>query len=177
VDKQTGEPVSGAGFTIRVSDKNSDEESRGLYVQADGSLASSAHEFVTSGDGTFEVRGLDEGTYIISETTTPKGYLRLNEGITIAVNSELNGQTISLAKLSSNISDADGEEPDTARIAEVNTVDGNAGSVTIQVANERWIPMPLTGQTGLRGPVGLGTGLVVLAAVGLAARRSSRHRS
>lgn len=176
VDKQTGEPVSGAGFTIRVSDKNSDEESRGLYVQADGSLAAAAHEFMTSGDGTFEVLGIDEGTYVISETTVPTGYLRPDDDITFTVNSELDGQAISLAKLSSSVSGSNSEHADAMSIAEVSAVDGNAGSITIRVTNDHWISMPLTGQSGLGEPVILGAGLAALAAVGLTARRLSRHR-
>lgn len=175
VDKQTGEPVSGAGFTIRISDKNSDVESRGLYVQGDGSLTATAHEFMTSGDGTFEVLGLDEGTYVISETTVPEGYLRPNEDITLTINSELDGQAISLAKLSSSIVGGDDEEPGTASIAEVSTVDGNAGSVSIRVSNDHWFLMPLTGQSGLGSSVVLGAGLVTIATVGLTARRMSRH--
>lgn len=175
VDKQTGEPVPGAGFTIRVSDKNSDVESRGLYVQGDGSLAATAHEFMTSGDGAFEVLGLDEGTYVISETTVPEGYLRPNEDITLTVNSELDGQAISLAKLSSSIVGGDDEEPGTASIAEVSTVDGNAGSVSIRVSNDHWFLMPLTGQSGLGSRIGLDCGLVTLAAVGLTARRQARR--
>lgn len=177
VDEQTGEPVSGAGFTIRVSDASSDGASRGLFVQADGSLSATAHEFKTSDDGTLEVLGIDEGTYVISEITVPKGYAVPDGDITLTVSSELEDPTISLAKLSSNISGTDGEESGTRSIAEVSTVDGDAGSVTIRVSNERLIPMPLTGQSGLRGPVGLGAGFVMLAAVGLTARRVSRHRN
>lgn len=176
VDEQTGEPVSGAGFTIRMSDKNSDEESRGLFVQEDGSLGKTAHEFTTSADGCFEVLGLDEGTYLISEKTTPKGYLPLEDDIALTVSSELEGQSLSLAKLSSSIS---GKEVDPASksIAEVNVVDGNAGSVRIRVTNSRWIPMPLTGGAGLYKQACMGAGAVTLATIGLAVRHLFRRQS
>lgn len=174
VDEQTGEPVPGAGFTIRMSDKNSDEESRGLFVQEDGSLGKTAHEFTTAVDGTFEVLGLDEGTYLISETTTPKGYLPLEDDITLTVSSELEGQSLSLAKLSSSMAGTEADQ-ESKSIAEVSVVDGNAGSVRIRVTNSRLIPMPLTGGTGLEEHVWTGAGVVMLAAFGLTAKLISRR--
>lgn len=175
VDEQTGEPVSGAGFTIRMSDKSSDEPSRGLYVQADGSLAKSAHEFTTSESGSFEVLGLDEGTYVISEVTTPKGYRPLNDDIILTVSSQLEGQSLSLAKLSSSVSIGEGEDATATNVAEVSAVDGSAGFIHIRVTNDRLIPMPLTGGSGLGAYAWPGAGIVTTAAFGLITKRVSRR--
>lgn len=176
VDAQTGEPVSGAGFTIRVGDGSSDEGSRGLFVQADGSLASSAHEFATSDDGTFEVLGLDEGTYVLSETTVPEGYVPPAHDITLTVNSELDGQTASLSRLSSSICGTDGEDAESTCVAEVSAVDGNAGSLSVRMTNERWLLMPLTGRVGLGALAWTGVGLMASAAFCLVTRHTLCHR-
>ncbi len=176
VDEQTGEPIPGAGFTIRVRDDSSDEGSRGLFVQADGSLASSAHEFATSAGGTFEVLGLDEGTYVISETTVPEGYVPPAHDIALTVDSELDGQAASLSRLSSSICGTDGEDAESVCVAEVSAVDGNAGSLSVRMTNERWLLMPLTGRAGLRGSAWIGVGLMASAAFGLVARHALRRR-
>lgn len=70
-DGEDGSSLAGAAFTLKVAGGNSDEESAGLYVQEDGSLDEEAHEFVSGEDGDVTVEGIDEGTYVLSETAVP----------------------------------------------------------------------------------------------------------
>ena len=57
-------------------------------------------------------------------------------------------------------------------LADVSEVDGNAGTVLLNVSNDRLLTLPLTGQAGL--PLG---GLVALAMVGGSSFGLWQHRS
>lgn len=70
-DKQNASrSLHGAKFTLQVA-KGDDAGSDGKYVQADGSLAESPHEFETDAGGDILVRNLDAGTYTLVETSAP----------------------------------------------------------------------------------------------------------
>ena len=69
VDSATGKALSGAGFTVR--------DSRGLYVNADGSRTGEkdkASVWKTSSDGTVTIPGTGDGTYTLTEVVAPRGY-------------------------------------------------------------------------------------------------------
>ena len=76
-DIATGEYIGGAGFTIyEDTDGNglhSEDERQALSVSSDGSGASDA--VFTEDGGTYTVRGLRPGNYVIVETSLPEGYL------------------------------------------------------------------------------------------------------
>lgn len=174
VDEQTNEPLEGAGFFIRVADRNSDEASRGLYVQQNGSLAEEPFEFTTSAEGTFEVLGLDEGIYTISEVTTPEGWETIDQDITLDVSSLLDETTMSIKVLRAGLLGGDTYDDNAAAPTNVSALSGHAGSITITVTNDRWIKMPLTGQGGL-GLSSIGGAALAIGAQGvLVARRRKR---
>ena len=175
LDEQTGEALPGAGFTIRAADTEAEEGSHALYVQQDGSLGTEPHEFVTAQDGTFTVNGIDEGTFVISETTAPEGYERIGQDITATLTSLLGSTPASLEGLSVKV---DGGEQLASKASEASsapTADTASGVATISVTNDKIIGLPITGQAGLRGG---GVGLVVasICTVLLLARRRPATR-
>lgn len=177
VDEQTNEPLAGAGFTIKVAKESSDVASRGRYVQEDGSLGSSAHEFVTGSDGTFSVLGLDEGTYVISESNAPKGYEAMDADIVLTVTSALDGNGIALTSLSASLTGGDKADVNAASITGVNADGGDAGTIRVRATDDRWLAMPLTGQAGLNGiPIG-GSILALVAGTGLIVRSLGHRRA
>lgn len=173
IDAQTGEPLPGAGFTIRVANNNSDEASRGLYVQQDGSLAAKAHTFKTGDKGTFLVSGIDEGTYTIAEVEVPTGYEKIDQDITFALTSELNNSTISLGNLKATVSGGEHAPDDAEFLTKVSKVETSAGQVSITATNDRWILMPVTGMEGVRSSLAIGVTVSTLAGGGILWRR--RH--
>lgn len=160
-DKATGKKLQGAKFTIQVASNNSDAGSVGKYVQADGSLGTTAYKFTTNAQGTFNIPRIDEGTYIIKETDAPSAEYQLAPDTTVV--------------LTSNIAEVAADE--TAQTALVLTgsvtggggatgaVTGGTASVTIQDVKET--ALPLTGGAGIAvlslvGAAGLAIGIRVL---------------
>ena len=148
VDKQTEESLSGAGFTIQVSETNADEGSRGRYVQEDGSLGATPHEFMTGQDGTFTVSGIDEGTYVIAEKTVPSGYERIDGDVTVNLSSSLKSSPASLEGLTIQVTRGELGETDAPGSP---SADPQTGIATLTVTNDKSIAMPLTGLAGVRG--------------------------
>ena len=115
VDAETGEALSGATFTI--------QDSAGHYVDLDGSLTGAAVEHETGDDGSFEVVGLDSGTYTITEVSAPDGY-ELSDPFTLTISAELDGEVVLSAS-----TEGDG--------ASVISVDADTGVVSVQVEDEQ----------------------------------------
>lgn len=65
--------LQGAKFTIQATDPD-DSASKDKYVQSDGTLGDTQFVFTTNENGEISVKGLDAGTYTVSETTAPTGY-------------------------------------------------------------------------------------------------------
>lgn len=106
-DRDTNVSLAGAKFTIQATNPD-DAASRGLYVQADGRLAATAYEFVTGSDGTFDVTGLDAGTYTLHETQAPSMYKFVNADtvFTIGATYNTNGSIATLTNTVSGNADA-----------------------------------------------------------------------
>ncbi len=64
--------LQGAEFTIQAT--GADEGASTKYVQSDGTLGDKAYVFTTDANGEISVKGLDAGTYKVSEITAPAGY-------------------------------------------------------------------------------------------------------
>ena len=171
VDKQTKDKLEGAVFSIQVAQGNSDAESRGLYVQEDGSLGTSIHAFTTGKSDTLVISGLDEGTYLINEVTAPDGYLALGDVVTLSIESELSDVDRSLKSFRATSS---------SQAPTLVEVQSDKGTLTLSIENERQpkdvphSPTEALAQTGV-GPI---AGSLVLAGVFLtlvASRRRPRH--
>lgn len=170
-DEQTGEKLPGAQFTMKVADENKDKDSRGLYVQANGSLAKDAHAFVTDKDGSFAVSGLDEGTYILTETKAPEGYEPIDSDLilTIVASRDESGQQI--ADLTADLKGGDAVDVGAVKKTAIAALDANGGAVSIDVTNDRWIKMPVTGLGGNTAMVGMGSATAIGAGIALLLRR------
>lgn len=175
VDEQTNEALSGAKFTVRVADNNTDTASRGLYVQTDGSLGDQAASFVTGADGSFLIPGIDEGIYVIKETEAPSGYELMDHEITLTVNSTLDGTELKLSNLTASATGGDDEDVNAATKTEVSSIDTSTGIITVNATNDRWLLLPLTGQEGLTSVAVMGAFLASTAGAGLWWRRRPRH--
>lgn len=174
IDEQTGEPLSGAQFTMRVDDKNSDSASSGAFVQKDGSLGAKPHTFTTDSKGSFGVSGIDEGTYVISEIAAPQGYEKLDEDVRVTLTSTLNAKKRALTSLEASASGGahtlagTGEADATTKIT---AVASDTGEVGVQVVNRRWLSLPITGMTGITSEHALGLVLVLAATIGMCVHR------
>ena len=126
LDGRAGTGLGGARFTIRVAGRPADGGTSGPYLQPDGSLGTQAHEFETDATGKVTVSGLDEGTYLISETKAPEGFERLAGDLTLVVMSELDDQELGLSRLTATVE---------ASQAKVSAVDSDSGCVHVTVSN------------------------------------------
>ena len=171
LDEQTGEPLQGAEFTIRVGEGNSDKQSVGLYVQSDGSLGKSAHTFTTNKSGTFVATGLDEGTYVISETMAPEGYERIDSDLTLNITADRDKDGLELADLKADLKGGDAKDAGAVKKTSVAGLDAKSGSISLDVTNDRMIKMPVTGLGGTSMAVSLGGFTAIVAGIGLVARR------
>lgn len=183
-DKATNQKLAGAKFTIQATGAD-DAGSKDLYVQADGTLGKDAYEFETGADGTFDVAGLDAGTYTVKEVAVPQAagspdaaYKPLSSAFTFTIAPEYDADTQALTNLGLTVAG------NANAIAGLDTRDNNIldaddgsaanaadGVVNVTVANEKAIKLPLTGEQGIALAMGAGLVIVAVSAVSLSRRR------
>lgn len=137
VDASNSTALSGAKFTIQAT--GADEGAGLKYVQADGSLGDTAHEFTTGTDGGIYVSGLDAGTYTVVETQAPSGYNKA-ASFTFEIHpvyDTTSGDITNLAVSTNNGNVATASVPE------------NSGVIALTVKDNAGIALPLTGQSGL----------------------------
>ena len=183
-DKATNQKLAGAKFTIQATGADG-AESKNRYVQADGTLGPDAHKFETGADGTFDVAGLDAGTYTVTEVAAPSAagspdaaYKPLSSTFTFTIAPEYNADTQALTNLGLTVA---GNANAIAGLdtSDNNTLDADNGSaanaadgvVNVTVANEKAIKLPLTGEQGIALVMGAGLVIVAVSAVSLSRRR------
>lgn len=159
VDLGTEKALDGAMFTIQATGAD-DDASKNLYVQADGSLGSEAHEFKTENGGIIKIAGLDAGIYTVTETSAPTGYATVDPFTfeikpTMTANdlgaglTELTGvlKTSQDGKAIAGLTDESaGDNNLTAKSGSEKDVDG---IFNITVGNTKQINLPLTGLNGV----------------------------
>lgn len=152
VDKSNNNPLSGAEFTLKKSGEPSEISfvgSNGVYRVATAKESGSATLAVgASGDkmGKLVISGLDVGTYELTETKAPDGYIKLSAPVTI---------TITDANSNGLVDDGSA------------SADGTDGYVELTVENGKGFTLPSTGGMGTMlftaiGTVLMGGGLVLL---------------
>ena len=131
--------LEGVKFSIQATDPD-DSNSKGQYVQEDGSLGSNEHEFTTDKNGEINVKGLDAGTYTVKETHALDDYNTLPKfTFTISasgLNQDEGNNTLTVS--------ATKGESDLVLDPAV-----NGGTVTLTVKNKKGSGLPLTGLNGV----------------------------
>lgn len=128
--------LQGAEFTIQAT--GADEGTSTKYVQSDGTLGDTAYVFKTDVNGEISVKGLDAGTYTVSETMAPAGYNTVAP-FTFTIDPTWNDDATALEKVtvSDNSESVDSSFSTTSKQVEL-TVKDKAGH-----------GLPLTGQAGV----------------------------
>lgn len=183
-DKATNQKLAGAKFTIQATGADG-AGSKNLYVQADGTLGPDAHKFETGTDGTFDVAGLDAGTYTVTEVAAPSAagspdaaYKPLSSSFTFTIAPEYDTDTQALTNLgltvagnANAIAGLDTSDNNTLDADDGSAVNTAHGMVNVTVANEKAIKLPLTGEQGIALVMGAGLVIVAVSAMSLSRRR------
>lgn len=183
-DKATNQKLAGAKFTIQATGADG-AESNDPYVQADGTLGQRAYEFKTGADGTFDVAGLDAGTYTVTEVAAPQAagspdaaYKPLSSTFTFTIAPEYDADTQALTNLgltvagnANAIAGLDASDNNTLDADNGSAANAADGVVNVTVANEKAIKLPLTGEQGIALVMGAGLVIVAVSAVSLSRRR------
>lgn len=165
VDKSTQLPISGAEFTLTKANEDDAIKfvgSNGTYRVATATESATAVETLVvteSGEnmGKLILSGLDAGTYTLTETRAPAGYVKLGAPKTITITDDKTAMEGDTANSKPNGLVDDGE----------NSADGIDGYYELDVANSKGFTLPSTGGMGTVlftaiGIVLMGGGLVLL---------------
>lgn len=180
VDQGTEKGLGGAVFTIQSNDDNTQgqyiasKDDANAHVVA-GQLVSVTNpnelpeyvKFTSSSDesnkGMIEVKGLDAGSYTVTEIATPdSNYKTTADPFTFTISPTYNDLKTKVTTLEAKVSEADEKRTDIA----FGELDGNAGDnklngtngaavnaaageVTINVGNTKSVGLPLTGLNGV----------------------------
>lgn len=157
VDLGTERALNGAQFTIKV--KGADDETlTDMFVQGDGTLSASEHVFKTDNGGYFTVRGLDAGTYTVTEKHLD-GYADISpfDFKIVPTMSEdgtkIDKITLSMSqtdKLIAGINDdGEGKVGDNKLEVKTGTATNEDGTFNITVGDTKQVGLPLTGLNGV----------------------------
>ena len=176
VDQGTEKGLAGAAFTIQSADANTNDQYiaskddaaahviAGQLVTVDDTNSLPEYVKFTSGDnGQIAVKGLDAGSYKVTEVQTPDDskYTKANP-FTFTITPTYDDATMKVKDLKAEVSEADKVRTDIA----FGKLDGNAGDnalhgtdgtgtnaaageVTINVGNTKSVGLPLTGLNGV----------------------------
>ena len=139
LDKTSALP--GMKFTLK-------DTATDLYVQSDGSLGDTAHEFETDANGATSLMRLDTGTYVMHETQAPvvgnDHYAAWTNDLTltIAARYDASGE---LVPDSFDVSLSGGDEGNANSVDALNSTTGIAN---VTVTDDLKLGMPVTGEAG-----------------------------
>lgn len=180
VDRNTEVTLQGAQFTIQATSPD-DQASNGKYVQQDGTLGDTAYTFETDANGVISVKGLDTGTYTVTETKAPDGYSTIPSftfTITPAYGTDgtLDSVTNQVSGSDAIAGTPDGTPGDNTLTAAANTAyDATTGTINVTIGDGAQVGLPLTGQSGLVLTVVIGGSVVAISAYALT-KRSRREQ-
>lgn len=168
VDQGTEKGLEGAVFTIKsengkyVASEDGDDFVAGQLVDvADASNLPEHVKFTSKADGTIAAKGLDAGTYTVTEIkTSDKGNYTAANPFTFTISAEYENDavktlTVSPAGADDHRSDVVlGTLDDTPGDNKLTVTDGTAanpatGEVTITIGNTKQVGLPLTGLNGV----------------------------
>lgn len=119
--------------------------------QANGSFKTIVESIALKANSTnvFEMKGLDDGTYRITETRTPKGYNSIKP-ITFTVNATHSADPATLEVTNFNVSGVTQEAMigDTTNDVPTFTATEDNGLVATTIKNEKGLVLPITGDIG-----------------------------
>lgn len=137
--------LNGAGFTLFKKMKNPDPNGQPIETQI-------GQEIKPQAGNKFEFKGLDDGDYVLKETTVPSGYTKAADlEFTITATHDGNSANPQLTKI----------EISNNKFA----VEDNTGLITTTVVNSREGNLPETGGMGTTMIYGVGAVMVAGAAV------------
>ena len=168
VDQDTREVLSGAKFTLQVANSSTDAGSKGKYVQANGSLDATAYEFTTDANGKIDVPRIDEGVYVLHETTPPASHKSLAQDVTITIGREYNSSG-SLTGLTAQVSGGNNlfvQSPSASQDG-ITGADYASGKASLRVSDKLETYLPGTGLTMTQAGVAFGGMCVVIGLVGI----------
>ncbi len=161
VDLGTERPLNGATFTIMVKSADNQDVEGGKYVQSDRKLGKDPHQFVTTGDGTFTVKGLDTGTYTVEEVGAPQGGYTSVNSFDFTITPELSTDPDAKLKDVEYTLQAKGQQDqiiigtpndvkdDNKLEAADDTTTNDDGTFNITVGDTKKVGLPLTGLNGV----------------------------
>lgn len=159
---QSQKSLKGAGFTLEKKYKKDDGTTEYRVVKV----------FPAGEDTQFEFKGLDDGDYKLTETTTPTGYNTISP-IEFTISAE---------------HDSDSADPKLVFLNDVSegeidfgtqkaNVDRDAGAIYATVVNKKGSVLPSTGGMGTTILYVGGAAIVAAAGIGLAIRRNKRQNA
>ena len=149
IDKSNKQVLPGAKFSVQLSTYSPDSTLVGKYVQADGSLGDGVYEFESSQDGTFDIPGLDAGTYTIAETAAPSGYEVQDANILVEVAATIDGSAGELEELDARISGGEAADNTGDEATRIQAIDKRTGTISMLAVDDRTFVLAKTGLEGL----------------------------
>lgn len=145
-------------------------EENGVYTVCEAGHVGAVSEYSPAADGTLKIRGLKEGSYGLTETATPDGYMLLKESIQIDITARTENSATAEGKnaVVNFTKNSDASAKVNNENASLNA-EGNSQNALVKLAvtNNRGFELPKTGGMGtilftLAGAVGLSVCLILI---------------
>ena len=187
-NSDTNEYLAGAEFTIKATSVDEGSANANKYIKQDGTFGEttlpatnasgySDYIFRTNNNGSFAVKGLDAGTYLIHEVTAPSGYKTLTSDITLVITPDKNATTHEVQGVRASLSGGEGDGQDTSAtpdgVLDIGTrayFDSTDNTVTVVATNKKEEKLPLTGLSGITMVYVVG-GTILVASLAVIVRR------
>ena len=179
VVKDTKAPLTGASFAV-FTDKTAADAAAKDPAQLDKALkfsgaagnymlgaAGTVTTLAADANGKYAVKGLDQGTYYLVETSAPSGYNRLTTALTVAVTPTYDGTSY----VNGHAPDATNDQLTSIKVA----LNGGTAGDSVTVENSTGATLPSTGGIGTCIFTIGGIALMAAALVVLAAKRRTER--